>query len=218
MLDCGGRNYEDGSCVLFSLGNQRPVIFALGERCFVSARVTVLQGLCCISRELILMSAIASALPVIETEAGRSQLTPGHGRGGILRQREKKARRWRCCMGASAGIEASTLALVLPSKDGGDQGECGGAAVRPVCPSATRTTQLNAFCCQWEPPCNTTAELRLHVATKRQRLVQPEAGETQGKENQAVQSKRRERERSKMPQTPPKQHWQHNRATDHFYL
>lgn len=27
MLDCGGRNYEDGSCALFSLSNQRPVIF-----------------------------------------------------------------------------------------------------------------------------------------------------------------------------------------------
>lgn len=215
MLDCGGRNYEDGSCVLFSLGNQRPVIFALGERCFVSARVTVLQGLCCISRELISMSAIASALPVIETEAGRSQLTPGHGHGGILRQREKKARRWRCCMGGSAGIEASTLALVLPSKDGGDQGECGGAAVHPVCPSATWATQLNAFCCRWEPPCNTTAELRPHVATKRERLVHRERHrERKTRLSRASAG----RERSKMSQTPPKQHWQHNRATAQFYL
>lgn len=28
MLDCGGRNYKDGSCALFSPSNQRPVIFS----------------------------------------------------------------------------------------------------------------------------------------------------------------------------------------------
>lgn len=64
MPDCGGRNYEDGSCVLLPLSNQMPVIFALGEHCFVPARGTVLQGLCCISHELVSISAIASAPPV----------------------------------------------------------------------------------------------------------------------------------------------------------
>lgn len=29
MPDCSGRNYEDGSFALFSLSNQRPVIFSL---------------------------------------------------------------------------------------------------------------------------------------------------------------------------------------------
>lgn len=73
MLDCGGRNYEDGSCALFSLSNQRPVIFSaalkeeIGEQVswralFYLCRRDCAQGPRCVSHELISISAFAFVL------------------------------------------------------------------------------------------------------------------------------------------------------------
>lgn len=106
MPDCGGRNYEDESCALFSLSNQRPVIFSaalkeeIGEQVswralFYLCRRDCAQGPRCVSHELISISAFAFVL-MNWSETGRSHLTPGHG---------EQTRRWRCCTGASGWTE-----------------------------------------------------------------------------------------------------------------
>lgn len=137
MLDCGGRNYEDGSCVLFSLSNQRPVIFSpalkeeIGEQ--VSWRALFYlcwrdcaQGPRRVSQELISIPAFAFVL-MSSTETGRAHPTPEHG----------EQTGWRCCTGASGWTEPRA-----PGPAGVLHQGAAEARGAPVCPNSAPVKEV----------------------------------------------------------------------------
>lgn len=185
MLDCGGRNYKDGSCALFSLSNQRPVIFSplkeeVGEQVSWRALFYLCQRDCAARTTLYFpwthFTISYCFCPSCELNWNGQILANiwTRGREGSRGRERKKAGRWRCCTRPSARIEPSTPdpAGVLPLKGSRDSRGAEASAVEssrtPTLPlqhsgTSEGTTQPNALCYWWKPPCNTGLQSCYHM-------------------------------------------------------
>lgn len=156
MLDCGGRNYEDGSCALFSLSNQRPVIFPPPLKGEDEEQVSWRAGFYLCWRECAARTALyfpwthfnisSRICPSCELNRNRQILGNvwGGEQRGLLVEKEV-GRRWSCWMGDPVRRESRVPDPMPMLGSRGKHAWMPGAPVLPLPHHSTseEATQLN---------------------------------------------------------------------------